>query len=434
MTGQRDIERVLDAWFVDGPSVMPDRVFDAVLDQVERTDQHLLARLRLRLTDMNPRIRWLTAMASVLVAVLLAMTLIDRPADGDVGATSNPSNAPAQGVESPAGSESASVPSALRFIWLSTPRSDPAVDPEAGVTLQLERAMSTWMTNRPDGLPFTHFSRVEAVDEDTIRMRSSSSAAGCTAGDTGTYTWSLSSSGQTLELEAEEADACAFRSATMAGTYWRADCPTAQNDCLGPLDPGTYASQFFDPFTSRPVRRYGALSYTVPGGWLNHEDWPGFYKLAPVGASPETMIFLASDVVVADDADSCPEIQDPGVGTSAEDIADWLATADGLVASTPAPVSIGGLDGFRVDIAMDPAWTGTCPFSDGARVRHLFTDRPSATGFDWALLEEERMRLYFLDLGEERALMIDIDSLSTAEFDAFIDEATQVVESFVFTR
>ena len=37
MNGQQDIERTLDAWFVDGPSVMPDRLFDAVLDQVERT-------------------------------------------------------------------------------------------------------------------------------------------------------------------------------------------------------------------------------------------------------------------------------------------------------------------------------------------------------------------------------------------------------------
>ena len=39
MTRERDIERVLEAWLEPGPSVMPDRVFDAVLDRIEREPQ-----------------------------------------------------------------------------------------------------------------------------------------------------------------------------------------------------------------------------------------------------------------------------------------------------------------------------------------------------------------------------------------------------------
>ena len=50
MTRHRDIEPVLEAWFVDGPSEMPDRLFQAVFDQVERVPQRRLARLHLRFT------------------------------------------------------------------------------------------------------------------------------------------------------------------------------------------------------------------------------------------------------------------------------------------------------------------------------------------------------------------------------------------------
>ena len=39
MTRERDIERVLEAWLEPGPSEMPDRVFEAVLDRIEREPQ-----------------------------------------------------------------------------------------------------------------------------------------------------------------------------------------------------------------------------------------------------------------------------------------------------------------------------------------------------------------------------------------------------------
>ena len=39
MTPERDIERVLDVWLETGPSVMPDRVYDAVLDRIEHVPQ-----------------------------------------------------------------------------------------------------------------------------------------------------------------------------------------------------------------------------------------------------------------------------------------------------------------------------------------------------------------------------------------------------------
>ena len=48
MTQQRDIERLLDRWFAEGPSVVADRVIDVVADRIERQPQRPAWRLAWR--------------------------------------------------------------------------------------------------------------------------------------------------------------------------------------------------------------------------------------------------------------------------------------------------------------------------------------------------------------------------------------------------
>src|SRR3954468_12194831 len=67
MTRDRDIERVLDRWFVEGPTQMPDQFFDAVLDHVDRIPQRRLARLQTRLPDMHLNLRLAAAAATIVV-------------------------------------------------------------------------------------------------------------------------------------------------------------------------------------------------------------------------------------------------------------------------------------------------------------------------------------------------------------------------------
>src|SRR3954447_2419751 len=67
MRRDRDIERVLDRWFVDGPTQMPDQFFDAVLDRVDRIPQRRLARLQTRLLDMHLNLRLVAAAATIIV-------------------------------------------------------------------------------------------------------------------------------------------------------------------------------------------------------------------------------------------------------------------------------------------------------------------------------------------------------------------------------
>ena len=113
------------------------------------------------------------------------------------------------------------------------------------------------------------------------------------------------------------------------------------------------------------------MTYTVPDGWLNRSDFPGEFVLAPQGAPVGTQVAVVNDIVAATRADNCSEVQDPDAGTTAEEIVAALPRP-GVTVSTPVPVTIGGLSGLRVDLALDNGWTTPCPWSRGqARGRAL---------------------------------------------------------------
>ena len=68
MTHDQDIERVLDRWFSEGPTQMPERFLVDTLDRIDRAPQPRLAGLRTRLPAMHPGLR-LAAAAAVVLAV-----------------------------------------------------------------------------------------------------------------------------------------------------------------------------------------------------------------------------------------------------------------------------------------------------------------------------------------------------------------------------
>jgi hypothetical protein len=111
----------------------------------------------------------------------------------------------------------------------------------------------------------------------------------------------------------------------------------------------------------------------------------------------------------------------------------WLTTLPGIASTDPAAVSIGGLSGTTLDVSMDPTWKQPCPFSQGKPYRALFSS-PDGSGFHWGVDSQGRMRLYLLDLGDGRTLLIDIEAPSKASYDKLIDGATAIVESFTFKR
>ena len=93
MTTNRDLERLLDAWFADGPNEVADRVIDDVADRIERQPQHPAWRLRWR-TPMNPTYKLVAAMAAVLVVAVAGYNLLPRQPSTGGQATPSPSPTP----------------------------------------------------------------------------------------------------------------------------------------------------------------------------------------------------------------------------------------------------------------------------------------------------------------------------------------------------
>jgi hypothetical protein len=188
------------------------------------------------------------------------------------------------------------------------------------------------------------------------------------------------------------------------------------------LPPGTYASDEFMP----------TLTYTVPEGWVVFDDVPGQFELALENQDPYIYVWRDVRVIASD----CTEGPEPGIGSSAADIAGALATRDGLIESQPEPVAIGGLEGFAIDARMSPDWAEACPFSDGEPTVPTIIGTEPLTGFVlWGTLTDSSQRYYFLDLGNDTAegnIAIAVEVCCGADFDEVMAAVEPLIDSFVF--
>jgi len=73
MSGDQDIERLLDRWLADGPDEVADRVVDRALETVERTMQRRAVRTPWRYLTMSMPARLAIAAAAVIVILVLAL-------------------------------------------------------------------------------------------------------------------------------------------------------------------------------------------------------------------------------------------------------------------------------------------------------------------------------------------------------------------------
>lgn len=201
--------------------------------------------------------------------------------------------------------------------------------------------------------------------------------------------------------------------------------PDPSNAAVGNLAAGPGESRSFAyPF-----------SYTIPasGSWRSMEDYPFVVGIQPRGAKPGDGIAVWGAVYVAAQDAACSESPDPGRGHKAADFIDLLTTHPGIVASTPAAVTIGGLKGSLVDVALAPSWKTACPFSAGEPFVPFVTDsKPGPPGLHQGIPPAARSRLIFLDAKDGETILIYIDSADGTTFDAIVAQSMPIVESFVF--
>jgi hypothetical protein len=212
---------------------------------------------------------------------------------------------------------------------------------------------------------------------------------------------------------------------------WTGPCMDSQDGppqqvCLGPLDEGTYSSQRFEP----------ALTFTVPAGWNNAWDTRGAFGLwAPgwsdngadqgtdcrSGPSPCGYLFDQPGLSVRRDPrpeQGCSGYADATVGTSALEVATWVANHPAIATEGPSPVEVAGLTGYLLDVSLADTWRESCPGGPGAvwLFENLYLDEDPGPA---------TMRLILLDLPDGGSILIAIDGTQ-------VNAAMPVVSSFSF--
>ena len=95
MTHERDIDRLLDRWLIDGPTEVSDRVVLDVADRIERQPQRPAWRFPRRPTIMTSSVRWAAVLVALALIAVVGFAVLGRPSDsGIVGVSPSDSSAP----------------------------------------------------------------------------------------------------------------------------------------------------------------------------------------------------------------------------------------------------------------------------------------------------------------------------------------------------
>lgn len=185
------------------------------------------------------------------------------------------------------------------------------------------------------------------------------------------------------------------------------------------LPTGTYTSGAFQP----------AVTYTVPAGWRIASDSSDYFALQPV-ASDLTGIHLFRDPLAASQDAACPTTAEPGVGKLSLELATWIRGLPGLIASSPRIVTVGGLRGVELDLALNTGWTASCTFANGVPTVPLFV---GANGnLRWVVAGNERLRVALLDVPGGGTVVVDVDAFDGTLMDGLVAAASPIVQSLSF--
>ena len=204
-------------------------------------------------------------------------------------------------------------------------------------------------------------------------------------------------------------------------------CPNPHGGaCLGKLAAGTYTT----------VRFATPLTYTMSDGWSNDEDLPGNFIVLPPTASEEQIDAGTADYVGVYDgiavADAeCFERQQSGVDLTPTAMAAWFVEHEGLDATEPTAVTVGGLEGVVVDLRIAEGYTDGCPYEgyEGVPMVPMFIGAGHAEVHHVAL-GENVTRLYLLEGQNGHVVAIEVSDVPGG---AGLEELDSVVDEFVFS-
>jgi len=195
--------------------------------------------------------------------------------------------------------------------------------------------------------------------------------------------------------------------------------PAPSGPVDSPLPAGTYTSTAFQP----PV------TFTVPDGWVLAADTADYLQLRPAGQDLVGIHMFRGVSAMSQDP-SCPVEAEPGVGTSSIELVGWIRSLEGLSVSSPAMVTVGGLLGSSIDVAIEDGWTQSCSFANGLPTVPLLVN--PGTGLQWVIAGGERLRLYVLDLPGGGTVIVDVDDFEGSQFEQLLGGALPIIKSLQF--
>jgi hypothetical protein len=219
MTDDHDFDRLARAWLELSPDRAPERSVAAVLQAVEVTPQVRRWSRWLPGRDIQmTRLSLLTSAAVVGLIAVSGLLILNRP-NPAITAVPSPSPRP---TPSPLGEP---LPSELVGGWVAPSRGTSLEQPDITTFVLGGSGVDRWATEFAMSVPHTATwrlgSNVVETEPGVLRfILSRPGASDCGDRDTGDYRWSLSADGQWLTLDLI-ADACADRSAVLAGTWQR---------------------------------------------------------------------------------------------------------------------------------------------------------------------------------------------------------------------
>jgi hypothetical protein len=195
--------------------------------------------------------------------------------------------------------------------------------------------------------------------------------------------------------------------------------------CSGPLEPGPYRATYYKQAIAFEIASPGWLWSFTGNFAIVADDSPaeGFYD-------SDGIYFLLDPAIASQD---CTDSAEPGVGRSVDDLVAWLEAAPGLAVSEPAPVTVGGLDGFQLDIELDSAWTQPCSWSERLPAVPLVFRKTQRGGYNWTMVQGQSMRWYILD-SADGVIIVDIeDNPGGRSQNELFRTGSEIVDSMVFS-
>lgn len=374
---------------------------------------------------MNTPFRYGIAAVALAVAALIGFTYLNNQVGDD---DSTPTPIPSESSLGP-------LPAGLQHPFLGPPRAIPGISSEpAAAILTFDGTAFTFSTGVSDVLDST----ASITSTGQLKLISEVGGSTCEAGDEGLYDYSLSNGGTRLTITGT--DDCAAREAAMVGTWQTSDCRNPDNSCLGNLPAGTYSSQYFEP---RPLGawkpRYGAFTYTVPDGWAASSDFPESYALLTqeayaaldleadgCSACPDGIAVWAAPTAAADD---CVEEPAPGVGTSAAELAAWVEDNPNFVVDRRPSMTVDGQPAIVLVVEPAESPTGELCGEGGEAGPPIFYN-----GWHLAVAAGDRQAFILVDLAGGDTVLINVDGVDPAEFDALFAQAMPIIETFEFPQ